>query len=450
MATFTAYAQIDARTLDLYQFYKSAVIIPDSANGGKGGFTAKFGPNSYVKVTGQDFAYTTYPFIGTVPTKGTTTAASVYIDGTLSYALTGIAITQAQAQAYLGMKPAEVSNAIFAGSDTIIGSAKGDVLSGFAGADVMRGNGGNDTYLVDNVGDKVFEKAGEGKKDTVLTSVDFAIKAGQEIEILATTDAKATTALKLSASADNLANTITGNDGDNRIDGGGGADVMIGRKGSDLYIVDNAADQVIEVNGKVDGIDSILTTVSYTLKAGVAVEQLFATNRASTDKIDLTGNEFASIIKGTQGDNVIDGGGKSALGAGADVLVGFGGKDTFVFSSALLDAKGKVIADNVGHISDFNVADDAIRLAKSIFAGLTADAKGVLVADQFKDIGKAGATVDATDRILYDSKSGALYYDRDGSATKYDKIKFAVLDNHKALVDSHGVSTVSHADILLG
>ena len=39
---------------------------------------------------------------------------------------------------------------------------------------VMNGSKGNDTYIVDNVGDSLFENFGEGF-DTVLTSVSFNV-----------------------------------------------------------------------------------------------------------------------------------------------------------------------------------------------------------------------------------------------------------------------------------
>jgi Ca2+-binding RTX toxin-like protein len=47
-------------------------------------------------------------------------------------------------------------------ANTIIGNANDNVLDGRGGADRLVGLGGNDAYVVDNVGDQVVEEAGGG------------------------------------------------------------------------------------------------------------------------------------------------------------------------------------------------------------------------------------------------------------------------------------------------
>ncbi len=97
--------------------------------------------------------------------------------------------------------------------------------------------------------------------------------------------------------------------------GRGGADVMAGGTGNDVYYVDSADDRIIEAAGQ--GIDKICSTVDYTLAAGVEVKYL----RAYGTGLTLTGNEFDNNISGSSGSDTLNG------GEGNDHLAGHGGAD---------------------------------------------------------------------------------------------------------------------------
>ena len=115
--------------------------------------------------------------------------------------------------------------------NNIINGNEGDnVINGGAGADIMNGWGGNDTYIVDNPGDSLFENFGQGF-DTVLTSVSFDVGLYSEIEVL---QAFGTGNVSLTGSLDD--NRIIGNDGINVIDGSFGKDTMTGGAGGDAFI----------------------------------------------------------------------------------------------------------------------------------------------------------------------------------------------------------------------
>ena len=88
--------------------------------------------------------------------------------------------------------------------------------------------------------------------------------------------------------------------------------------------------------------------------------------------------------------------------AGNDTLIGGGGNDFFLFDTALN------AATNVDTITAYSVAADTIRLENAVFSTL---AVGVLNADAFH-IGASAA--DAEDRIIYNSATGALFYDSNG------------------------------------
>jgi Ca2+-binding RTX toxin-like protein len=187
---------------------------------------------------------------------------------------------------------------------------------------------------------------------------------------------------------------------------------MEGGLGNDTYFVDNWGDQVIE--GRGGGIDRVYSSVSYTLSP--EVEQLFGTG---ADAIQLVGNTLNNTIIGNSGRNVLRGGsGHDTLngGLGKDQLIGSTGKDVFVFDTKLSRST------NLDVITGFSVKDDTIKLDNAIFKKL--GSKTGKLKDAFFKIGAVAQ--DSNDHILYDSKSGYLRYDADGSG-KAAAIAFAKL-----------------------
>jgi Ca2+-binding RTX toxin-like protein len=215
--------------------------------------------------------------------------------------------------------------------DNVYGTSGADVLQS-TGAHTMTGYGGNDTYYIDNAGDRVVEAAGGGT-DKVLAALSYALSAGSQIEVLAATNPSGTTAINLTGNE--FAQGIVGNAGANVINGRGGADTMTGYGGNDTYYVDNAKDKVIEAGG--GGTDKVVTSVSHALTAGSQIEVLAINNPSGTAAMNLNGNEFAQTIQGNAGANAING-----LG-GADTLIGYGGNDGYY-----VDNPGDKVIEAVG------------------------------------------------------------------------------------------------------
>lgn len=319
-----------------------------------------------------------------------------------------------------------------AAANKLYGGDGNDRLNGGLGADRMLGGEGNDLYEVDNAGDRIMEFAGEGT-DTVNSSITYTLGSNLEDLVLRGT-------ALLSGTGNGLANVLAGNSsanilsglsgddtllggqgddvllggaGKDKLDGGSGADRMEGGTGNDTYLVDHAGDQVIEFVG--GGRDQVNSTISYHLDS--QVEDLVLSGTAA---IDGSGNELNNSITGNAGSNVISG------GLGLDVLTGGAGRDAFLFDTA----RG---AGNVDRITDLSVADDTIWLESELFGNL---GTGVLSSQAF---GTGTFAQTASERIIYDSQSGSLYFDADGSGAGA-QVRFASLSAGLAL---------THADFLI-
>jgi Ca2+-binding RTX toxin-like protein len=255
-----------------------------------------------------------------------------------------------------------------AGDDILYGVMPGvqqdgnDLLNGGLGADQMRGGPGNDTYIIDNAGDLVIERSGEGD-DIISTFISYSLLPDLHVETLAAQDGAGAIQLTGNSMGQSLygnssANTLNGADGDDFLVGLGGNDWLIGGQGSgdaasgsdnlaggqgnDLYYVDST-DRILESAN--EGDDLAVAFTSFAVGAGQSVETIAAVDSAGA--VALTGNELAQSLYGNASGNVLDG------GAGNDHLVGGGGSDRFVFA-------GSPGNDSIG---DFSSGTDKIDLS---------------------------------------------------------------------------------------
>nr|WP_281433505.1 hypothetical protein [Microvirga splendida] len=156
---------------------------------------------------------------------------------------------------------------------------------------------------------------------------------------------------------------------------------------------------------------------------GGVTSQTFAitvTNAVEATPFTLRGGSGADVLAGEAGGDTLYG------GLGNDVLTGGAGKDVFVFDMRLNKRT------NVDQIADFRTQDDGIYLDNKVFTKLgsgTFSKPKKFKSDMFVQNTKAQ---DAEDRIVYDKRSGKLYYDQDGTGSKA-QIQIATLTN-KALL----------------
>lgn len=112
----------------------------------------------------------------------------------------------------------------------------------------------------------------------------------------------------------------------------------------------------------------------------------------------IWGEADADALFGNSGADWLSG------GAGRDRLSGGAGADIFVFNS------GPLSSTNTDRIVDFLAIDDSIQLENAIFKAFTYT--GLIRAE---NLVLGAQALDGNDFLIYQSSTGSLWYDPDGS-----------------------------------
>ncbi|QNM82993.1 VCBS repeat-containing protein [Sphingomonas sabuli] len=281
-------------------------------------------------------------------------------------------------------------------NNLILGNSGNNVINGGAGADIMRGGAGDDSYFASQFGDRAVEANNSGN-DTVRSSINFRLANYVETLILTGSD-------NLEGIGSAQANTIIGNSGNNFIHGAGGADMMSGGAGNDIYVVENAGDQVVESAG--EGRDIVYSSVSFTL--GANVEDL---TLSSNGAVSGTGNNLANSMLGNAAANLLSG-----LG-GNDEIIGGGGNDQL---------RGGAGADNLNGGNGDDKVDGGVGM--DIMSGGTGSDMFI-----FRDGDFGGATPVTADRI------------RDFSHGEIDRMDFSLVDANANVAGDQGFQFIGKA-----
>jgi len=287
------------------------------------------------------------------------------------------------------------------GNDLLIGGAGNDSLWGGTGINTLIGESGDDTYIISDYDDTVIEEAAGGN-DTIAASVSWTLDVNFENLTLERTGSIDGTGNDV----DNIlegnwgANDLYGLAGNDTLKGVFGNDSLYGGLGDDNYVISmplfsqQAGAHDIAFENPNEGTDTVQSWTDYAL--GENLENLFLLGNSN---LNGTGNAANNTIHGNVGKNILDGNG------GADILLGGAAADQFIFSTA----PGLGETDTV---ADFAPGQDSLQLKQTIFSELGNIGKFTAGDERFF----IGANAhDASDRIIYDADSGALYFDADGN-----------------------------------
>lgn len=289
--------------------------------------------------------------------------------------------------------------------DTLGGSSRSNTLWGGAGDDVLNGGGGRDQLYGGAGNDRLnggadldtahYDDATQG------VTVDLSITRAQD-----TVGAGTDTLVNIeNLSGSQFADTLTGNNGDNVLNGNRGNDILSGGAGADSLFGKAGFDTASYVDAASGvTVDLSRTTAQNTGGGGIDTLRSVEAVEGSRFADVISGSTRNNTLRGGAGNDVLDGGaGNDVLDGqqGSDTLTGGTGKDKFYFDAAL--------GSGVDTITDFQVGVDRMVLSSQTFEGLHA---GVLSSSAFTTGAAAG---DANDRIIYNSATGALLFDSDGT-----------------------------------
>ena len=286
------------------------------------------------------------------------------------------------------------------GDDSLVGTNNPDSISGAGGNDTLAGGEGSDTL-----------DGGAG---------DDSLVGGRGFD------------------------QLLGGDGSDVLNGWGGegfgesepeVDTLNGGSGDDFYYVDHENDSLID-DGGFETVKAF--NMNWTLAAGF--ENLVIYNDTSESGYTGIGNEADNLMYLTYAAGRLEGrgGNDTLLGAGGnggsnhllgedgnDSLVGAGGSDTLdggagndtLSGGTLIGGEGAdtFVISFEGEIADFASGVDKIQLDGSRFAGTGPSGNFASGDDRFYAAAGATSAHDATDRVIYNTATGEVFYDDDGN-----------------------------------
>ena len=213
--------------------------------------------------------------------------------------------------------------------------------------------------------------------------------------------------------------SLYGSDGDDQLYGDAGNDLLEGGVGADVLNGGDGIDTVSYMQSGVFGIGPVGVTASLANSSANAGGDAAGDTFFSIE--NLTGSYGNDLLIGNSGSNVLAG------MAGLDNLIGNGGGDTFLFNVVQGDTRATIVGYTHGQ-DHIHLDSNAVWLMP----------EGALAESAFVN---GTAALDFNDRIIFDSATGNVMYDSDGSGAGA-AVVFATMQNLQG-------GSLNHTDFLI-
>ncbi|CAK27818.1 Uncharacterized protein wiht hemolysin-type calcium-binding regions [Synechococcus sp. RCC307] len=239
-------------------------------------------------------------------------------------------------------------------NDILEGGAGNDLLNAALGDDTINGGSGRDTAQFSgrnnciNLNTTKWQNTGDGR-DRLISIENVNAGSGNDI-----------------VKGNRSANTLNGQNGDDKLYGGNGNDVMYGGNHND-YLHGGSGTDTAQFSGRSNRINLNSTRWQNTRDGRDRLISIENVNAGSGNDV-VTGNRGANTLNGQNGNDVLNGGSgndklvggqgndKLVGGQGNDKLWGQGGRDTFVLSEGA----------GYDRIMDFRNGQDRIQIGSGV------------------------------------------------------------------------------------
>ncbi|MFG6460092.1 calcium-binding protein [Roseateles sp. DXS20W] len=305
-------------------------------------------------------------------------------------------------------------------TNMIVGNAGDNQIKSYGGWDTLRGGGGDDYYdiTVSSFATTqktpssvtIIESAGEGDDTVLVNTNDYSMQENIENLVLR----NAWYQFENSYTKEQVRDSFAGNSQANfidasalthwvRLDGGAGADRIIGGQTNNLFVVDQAGDSLVSTHAS--AIDTVETAISWSLSDGfenvtlVGNSPIEANGNALSNVLDGSANTAANNLRGGLGDDTY------ILGVGDSITeLANEGVDKVVLSTGVRGAYEISNYENIEKISlAYNMGQSTLRGAAADDT-IEGNGRGVVL------YGGSGGDV-LVDQAAKDTSGGSRYED---------------------------------------